>query len=226
VSDGQVRELERRWRTSGADADHASLLAELLRTGGIEVGTLEAAALLGHPAARLVVDAPPREPRAAPFEELMWLVEELGRRDARLAFEALTYAVSMALEQVPEGPRASDEYDRRRLADGMFEQHDFLRRPTSARAAHVLEAVRPLGWGAGVIPVELWNAARRLAEASARAHARSDPPGGFAWSPEAEASCGVALRLLEAARCDGVRLRADLTRALRKMAERILPTTP
>lgn len=231
MGDGQAQELERRWRATGTDRDHAALLRELQRTGVIDERLLEVASILGHPAAGQVAWSPPgargwTAPAADPTPSLRsvaGMVEELGRRDARLAFEAVTYAVSLALEQLPDGRDFADEADRRRLADALFEHHDFLRRPAARRGALVLELLngRP-AWGRGSMPTELWNAARRLAEASNRAHA----DGGFAWSPEAEVACGVALRLLEQTGADLQRLRFDLARAMRKVADRILPTTP
>lgn len=53
MSDARVRELERRWRETGAVADEASHLLERLRVGGLPRERLELAASCGHEAARL-----------------------------------------------------------------------------------------------------------------------------------------------------------------------------
>ncbi len=51
MSDARLRELERRWRETGAVADLAALLVEQVRVGGRSSGRLEVAASLGHAAA-------------------------------------------------------------------------------------------------------------------------------------------------------------------------------
>ena len=77
--DAELRELERRYRRSQTDADAAAWLRGRLRTGDLSEGTLETAALLGHPlAGRLVPDAPPLRQR----DLKAWGegVERLGRQ--------------------------------------------------------------------------------------------------------------------------------------------------
>lgn len=52
MSDVELRELERRWRASGAPADEARVLAERLRLGELTLARLELAAYVGHVASR------------------------------------------------------------------------------------------------------------------------------------------------------------------------------
>lgn len=60
MSEERLRELERRWRQSGAASDQAALLAERVRAGLLPAARLRLAAALGQPAARLALggDAP------------------------------------------------------------------------------------------------------------------------------------------------------------------------
>lgn len=53
MTDLRLRELERRWRESGAPHDEAALLRERVRTGDLPEARLRAAALLGYAPARL-----------------------------------------------------------------------------------------------------------------------------------------------------------------------------
>lgn len=52
MSDEKLRELERRWRETGAAQDEAALLRERVRVGVLPRRQLELAAYLGHPAAQ------------------------------------------------------------------------------------------------------------------------------------------------------------------------------
>lgn len=52
MTDARLRTLERRWRETGASADHACFLVERLRTGELPVERARLAAYLGDPAAR------------------------------------------------------------------------------------------------------------------------------------------------------------------------------
>jgi len=54
MSDERLRELERRWRESGAVADEAAWLAERVRVGEPSRERVELAAYLEHPAARVI----------------------------------------------------------------------------------------------------------------------------------------------------------------------------
>jgi hypothetical protein len=59
VADERVRELERRFRQSGAIEDEVAWLEARVRAGALARRRLELAAYLGHPAARRLVDPPP-----------------------------------------------------------------------------------------------------------------------------------------------------------------------
>lgn len=52
MTDARLRELERRWRESGAERDHARFLVERLRTGELSLDRARLAAHLGDAAAR------------------------------------------------------------------------------------------------------------------------------------------------------------------------------
>lgn len=54
MSDERLRELERRWRASGALEDEAAWLGERVRLGDLERARVQVAGLLGHAAARAV----------------------------------------------------------------------------------------------------------------------------------------------------------------------------
>lgn len=57
--DHRVRELERRWKQSGAVEDKVSWLLQRLRTGELDRRRVESAAMLGMPEARLVLEQMP-----------------------------------------------------------------------------------------------------------------------------------------------------------------------
>ena len=58
MSDERLRELERRWRSSGATDDEAALLSECIRVGALSQERVRSAAILQHPAAVLVIGDP------------------------------------------------------------------------------------------------------------------------------------------------------------------------
>lgn len=59
MTDARLRELERRWRESGTDADEAAYLRERARAGALPPERLAAAAACGHAAACLALGAEP-----------------------------------------------------------------------------------------------------------------------------------------------------------------------
>ncbi|MEZ6187859.1 MAG: hypothetical protein R3F62_22970 [Planctomycetota bacterium] len=67
MSDERLRELERRWRETGAVQDEAGLLLERVRVGELEQRRVEFAAFFGHHAAELAVG---RSDFAAPPDPL------------------------------------------------------------------------------------------------------------------------------------------------------------
>ena len=64
VSDEKLRELERRWRETGAVEDEAAFLLERVRAGELTQERLELAAYCGHAGARRAVAAPKDPPQA------------------------------------------------------------------------------------------------------------------------------------------------------------------
>lgn len=74
MSDDEVRELERRWRASGSDADEAAYLVARLRAGTLDRAQVELLARLGHAAAVLATGV-----RAAPQPTTMNELEEWVR---------------------------------------------------------------------------------------------------------------------------------------------------
>lgn len=82
MSDQRLRELERRWRETGDVEDEAAYQRERLRCGELARAKLEAAGLLGHPAAQ-------------------WLLPETSQA---IALEAVVRAFLGELEQEPAPP--------------------------------------------------------------------------------------------------------------------------
>lgn len=62
--DSRLRELKRRWRKTGVVSDEAVYLAERIRVGELPRSRVRAAAILGHPAALLVVNHPKQPKRS------------------------------------------------------------------------------------------------------------------------------------------------------------------
>jgi hypothetical protein len=62
MGDEQLRELERRWRTTGALDDEVAWVSALVRAGEVSAGDLELAATLGSLAARRLLPAERRWP--------------------------------------------------------------------------------------------------------------------------------------------------------------------
>lgn len=65
MTDARLRALERRWRETGASADHACYLVERLRTGELPVDRARLAAYLGDPAAREALGIAPETEAAS-----------------------------------------------------------------------------------------------------------------------------------------------------------------
>lgn len=94
MTDGTLREAERRWTESGSVADEAGYLRARLRAGTLPPAGLEAAALLGHEAAlcalgESVEALEDRDPTRA-------LVRGLYERDPRAAARAVLAACRVA----------------------------------------------------------------------------------------------------------------------------------
>lgn len=58
MTDRHLRELERRWRESGALIDEVAYLGERLKLGAVDARLLSLAAYVGHEAARTLVEGP------------------------------------------------------------------------------------------------------------------------------------------------------------------------
>lgn len=97
MSDQALRELERRWRETGAGSDEAALVLARVRTGGTTVPRVQLAAGLGHPAARLAVSAL-HAPDDAPGELGLEGRAALERLRERMAAEAYFPGVPDALD--------------------------------------------------------------------------------------------------------------------------------
>lgn len=77
MSDAGLRELERRWRASGAPGDEARVLAERLRQGALSRERLELAAHVGHVAAREALGVVPAG--RLPLARWVALLDDAGR---------------------------------------------------------------------------------------------------------------------------------------------------
>jgi hypothetical protein len=67
MSDAKIRQLERRWRESGATEDEANYLKECVRVGILTQTALREAALLGHEAAEQAAGTTDRATRLTGF---------------------------------------------------------------------------------------------------------------------------------------------------------------
>lgn len=74
MSDELTRELERRWKETGAVEDEARLLAEKVRSGTLPQSRLDLAAACGHPAACAVTAKAPLIARAASLTDVALVV--------------------------------------------------------------------------------------------------------------------------------------------------------
>jgi len=93
VTDSRLRELERRFRSTGAVVDEAARLAERARVGELPVAALDLAAYLGSVAARLALAG---DVALAPESEAEWLIG-LHDRDPVLWVRALIAAAGLVL---------------------------------------------------------------------------------------------------------------------------------
>jgi hypothetical protein len=59
VSDAHLRALERRFRETRSLADEVAWLRAVMQSGRVDAGTVERAAILGHPASRALLGKPP-----------------------------------------------------------------------------------------------------------------------------------------------------------------------
>ena len=101
MSDQRLRELERRWRENGTDADQAAWLLERVRAGLLTDDRLALAAYADHPAARLALEGqpPPRAGLTAWIRGLRKLEGE-GLRDAAVRLVALVLLCEVGVEHL------------------------------------------------------------------------------------------------------------------------------
>ena len=110
MSDKQLRELERRWKETGASLDETALLQERLRVGDLDDSRVELAAYLGHPAALLLLG---REQDERPVED--WLYEIPREREFLQRFVLAGGTASLDAWQ-RDHPTWPDEYRAREEA--------------------------------------------------------------------------------------------------------------
>lgn len=106
MSDGRLRELERRWREAGTVEAEAAWLRERARSGAVDPQRVALAASLGHEAAVIAMPAPPlgdETTRAA--------LSSLAGRDSVVL---VRFGVALLQDEQPAGSLL------RRLADGVL----------------------------------------------------------------------------------------------------------
>lgn len=87
MSDERLRELERRWKETGAVADEAAYLLERVRIGSLTPTRLELAAYCGSEGARQALDGPP----SADLQSLLRRLEALSA--VKIAIAAATSVI-------------------------------------------------------------------------------------------------------------------------------------
>lgn len=98
MSDTRLRELERRWRETGAVTDEAGYLTERMRRGELSFQQLEIAALCDHPAA--VIAYGRKQSLDAPFYVLL---PRLGREPmVRAALSCAAFALEHLQTEHPD----------------------------------------------------------------------------------------------------------------------------
>jgi len=165
MSDAKLRELERRWKESGAVEDEAAYLLERVRVGDLEREKLELAAYCDHPAARLALGgkAPAQEfgstewgrggtARAGPRSDpALRRGPPLGLSARPLAPLPGTLALALASDTLALG-RGGGGRTERSTRNGVAAPSNHsprLPRGSSPRAG-LLENDRDLGWVAAV----------------------------------------------------------------------------
>jgi hypothetical protein len=96
VSDSRLRDLERRWKETGAAEDEAAFLLERLRVGDLTAERLELAAHCGHPAGQLALGRPV-QPRGPVREWATRFAELAGRSGAVRCLIALAHDLRQRL---------------------------------------------------------------------------------------------------------------------------------
>lgn len=203
VNDQRLRELERRFRATGALADEVAWLQARVQTGALDPLRLELAARLGHPAAGSILPDSARAPLVLPP------LGELIRFGPALPLRAGLVAVQLA----PPSSRREDEAS---VVDAVAR---WLEAPSRATVAQVREAGRvPADWQGGACRSEKHLA---LSESVATLAL-----GGCEYARLQELG-HPDLAELEAARLGGSAVRHTVNEEARRMrAERRIPPRP
>lgn len=102
VSDQRLRDLERRWKETGAPRDEAALLLERVRVGDLEQSSLEIAGLAGWVGAELAQE----HVRAQPIGERMLALGNFGQlASVRVAHAAASRVLPLWLERLGDDDR-------------------------------------------------------------------------------------------------------------------------
>lgn len=107
MADERLRELERRWRETGAPGDEAAFLLERVRAGTLAREKLELAAWCGHAAALLATDLEP-----APPQQMLtaWAGDLVKWTDDRTAMSIARAAAGRALLGVPDAAQEAESF--------------------------------------------------------------------------------------------------------------------
>lgn len=92
MGDERVRELERRWKETGALADEGAFLAECVRVGRVPRERVEVAARLGDPGSQLALSEPSNV-------ELGEALRAIGTLDRRLLVRAMALLAEQGLDR-------------------------------------------------------------------------------------------------------------------------------
>ncbi len=138
MTDARIRELERRWRDSGAAEDEGALLLERLRTGAVTRGRLELLAHGGSAGAAAALGVGPTSP--ATLEELrawVWALSPPSRLTSdrallvRAAVEAGVTCGPTAVLGVPSDPQWEAVSDRNEVSAAVAALQAWRARPSS-----------------------------------------------------------------------------------------------
>ncbi len=155
MTDERLREVERRFRETGATEDEATLLRERVRVGALRPERVILAAALGHPAAAVLHPG-----RALPTEPdgLARALDPLGQEvAARAALAVASWAARAHWEEGRPLRSGSDAPEDRELFAACLESvRAWLRdpgEPTARRAAAAAAAVRHSARSSGFLEI-------------------------------------------------------------------------
>ena len=179
MSDQRLRDLERRYRESGAPSDEADFLREAVRAGRLEERLLLIAGDLGHPAARGALDLDPISAQE---------VEGLGHllRERWGQWELVNISHALARRVFPAHATGSEVGGELRAA--LESVAAWLKSPGSdsrselyrlGRGNHSLEELAAWAGGPawGVIQAAIWTLTRAPYRGSAKSERAYQAPG-------------------------------------------------